>query len=166
MSCLLSRKSTSVIGGCFLALAVLVSTGCMVTPGDGEVVQDRGSIINVVGAGLNPNDTVEIQARLPGYGIWETVGTTRTLHFASSYFGVDFYIYATDVTIPPGLWKPNDECYQTEVRAIDSTGSLVTFEAGFGDYFGDYDISEPSELGRMYSDHGAGRTAIICTEDL
>jgi hypothetical protein len=168
MNTLKLKRIQQIVAAAGIALAALMYTGCMVTPGDGENLTNRSDTVEVYGYAANPNESIEIQARRP-FGTWSTVATVDSVGTGSDFFGVDIYSYVADITVPNHLWQVTlgkaGLSYRTEVRALDSTGNaLVTYEDGFDTYFWDYDFTLEGII-QMTQDHGAGDTVTLTSDN-
>lgn len=137
---------------------VMTSTGCMTSPGQGEMIGNRNDPVTFSGFVLGPNERVLIQAKHPVAG-WLTISSARSAAVAYTYHGTSWHPWGRAVRVPTSFWTASGfGMVKTEVRAVmhPKGYALPTFHGKFEDWF------NPNQSpGEMFSEHGAGSTATI-----
>jgi len=128
-----------------LSALALLSSGCMLTPNNGDLVGNRDSLVPFQVTTIGDSGTVTIQARNQTSGAWQDIDHIDT-HFGPIHWeGYGWYFGAKSIRIPRSCWKlkfaghtVDRVYYSADVRAITSDGLRVqTFQGGFFEWFSD-----------------------------
>lgn len=137
---------------------VLLSSGCMTSPGHGEFVGSRSDAVRFNGYLLGGSQWVKIQANHPVSG-WQTIGWAKSNSYSFHWDDSDWYPWNNNIVVPAGYWTSIGYGYaKAEVRAVEysSNRNLPSFEAGFSSYF------DPKEtVEDLWNDHGHAASATI-----
>ena len=117
----------------------LISSGCMLTPNEGEVISNRNQPVYFGIATGTPNEVVEIQAKNPSSGEWEAIGQMTTFPIPVDANGLQWYLATTEIPVPHAFWQQmnagNSVFYSAEVRTIGESGNAMAgFQVGTRDW--------------------------------
>ena len=122
-----------------LATACVVSSGCMLSPGNDEVVDSIHRPVYFSGVTLNPNKYVYIYARRNAAASWHYIGYAKAGAVAINYLGNQWYFLKVSRVIPMADWLIGGWFSACEVKAVEAgDGDQLTFDAGFFSYNVDY----------------------------
>lgn len=127
------------------AVALLLSAvGCMVSPGDYEILESHKKPIQFTGFTIRPGQRVEIFAKNIANDSWVKIGQTESSSEAMKHFGTDWYFWRTEILVPKALWTPwgNSGGYVAILKGVADKSDLMTFKEGFYNYYEDYDSVE------------------------
>lgn len=151
------RQRASLIAICGILSILSMTSGCMLSPNDGDSVANRSSYVSFK-VGTIGEEHVRIQARNVSTGGWVTIGEMDANIGPIPWDGTDWYVGLKSLRIPNSCWDLHfaghtvDRVYFTaEVRAITDSGAAVTFERGFYDWFRDGDTWTSSGYGNSHS---------------
>ena len=136
--------------GAVLAGALL-TTGCMTSPYDGEVIGNHiNDTISVSGFLVQPNQQVVLQARAGSSGSWVTVGSAVSKSYSYHWDGVDWHPWHTKITIPRHAWTGIYGGAGTHLRALVNGSPIRSFKSDFNQSW------DPNEsLGDLWDDSGS-----------
>lgn len=144
---------------CTLGVALaLTTTGCMTSPGHGEIVGKKSDKVYFGGYLTDPDQWVSIQARHPSSG-WITIGYAKSKSYSFTFDGTQWYPWSVKLIVPNSYWTAIGYGYnKVDVRALrySTGGALATWKGDFSDWF---DVNE--SLGDLWNEHGHGSTATI-----
>ncbi len=121
-------RSLALIGA--LMLLPTASSGCLVTPSNGEVHANRLAPVAFTGYAQAPNATVQIHAAPTASGPFTSIATTQAVSAPSEFWGgAVLYAFEEDVFVPFGLWR-DAGCFEDEVfvRAYGNGTALPTYD--------------------------------------
>lgn len=127
-----------------LVIIAISSSGCMLSPNDGDRVANRDTYIPFRVATAGTDGRVTIEAKNQTSGTWQEIGSVDTYLGPIEWEGYDWYIGSNSLQIPRSCWKTLfagntvDRVYfKAEIRARAATGNVRTFRRGFYDWFSD-----------------------------
>lgn len=151
------RRFQHILCVALLATVSIASSGCMLSPGNNEVVDSIHSPVYFSGVTLDPNKYVYIYARPNSAASWRYIGYAKSGTIPINYFGNQWYFWQVQKVIPAADWSIGVWFSACEVRAVESgNGELLTFDAGFYSYYDEY-----ADLGDLWNDRGHGSTATV-----
>lgn len=127
------KKITHSLAAVATTVVALCSTGCMVTPQDGDYIgniETAGPQV-FAGATFQPRERVVIQARHPDGG-WHKIGETRSSSSPYVDANGEWYIWGAFLEIPEEYWFDDGwDLVHAEFRAIAGGEHCVAFKEGF-----------------------------------
>lgn len=141
---------TSCLG--LLAGLLVTSVGCMVTPGNQQIISSRTTPVEFSGYTVHPGQKIELYAMNSSNQAWTKIGETTSSTKGFEHFGTQWYYWNKSIVIPKSQWISwgTNGMYVALVRGVADNNDLFTFEDGFYDYFDDYDSLE-----ELYLEHGS-----------
>ena len=122
-----AKKSVLV---CILLLASAMATsGCMLTPGDGQNIGSESSLIYFTGYTTKPNTRVYVRARDSLDSQWIHLGTAYSSSTPLTLDGLTGYPWNTQLTIPQSAWSGCGSNRSATVRAHAYQGTLSSDHA-------------------------------------
>lgn len=124
-------------------LMLITTVGCMVSPGNQQVLETRFDSILFSGFTVHPEQDVEIFAQNANQS-WVKIGQAVSEDVAYEHFDGKWYYWSKKIVVPESLWQQwgKDGGFSVIVKAVADKNDLIAFEDGFYDYFDEYDSLE------------------------
>lgn len=125
------------------AIVAICSTGCMMSPRHGYVLDDTDDVVLFAGATTSPRQRIQIEAYRPSYG-WRSLGAVVSRDTPYTDLNGTWYVWPADIDngrirVPAAYWENAKEkpgYKKAQLRAIIPNGGflqdgLFTFKDGF-----------------------------------